>query len=167
MKPTRARAIAERAHWRDRDPDGTPVLDHIRRVVAATPADAQTVAWLHESLETGHVSEHQLLREGLDDDELRALRLLSRRGWSHSDPIYLAHLELVVRAAGRAGRLARAVKIADLTDRCRHPRVRSDGWAPPYRLGLRRLLAPGDDQLAVAAAEMATRNAHATQRRTA
>src|SRR4051812_13450086 len=85
MEPTRARRIAERAHWPDREPDGTALLAHIRRVVAATPPEAHTVAWLHESLETGRVSEHELLREGLGDDELRALRLLTRSVRSHSD----------------------------------------------------------------------------------
>jgi hypothetical protein len=28
------------------------------------------------------------------------------------------------------------VKIADLQDRCLHPRVRADGWSPPYARGL-------------------------------
>jgi len=151
MEPTRARRIAERAHWPDREPDGTALLAHIRRVVAATPPEAHTVAWLHESLETGRVSEHELLREGLGDDELRALRLLTRSVRSHSDRIYLAHLELIARAAGRSGELARAVKIADLADRCSHPRVRHDGWSPPYASGLRRLLEPHDDDVVLAA----------------
>ena len=29
-----------------------------------------------------------------------------------------------------------SVKIADLQDRCLHPRVRADGWSPPYARGL-------------------------------
>ena len=33
------------------------------------------------------------------------------------------------------------VKIADLEDRCRHPRVRPDGWSPPYSRALRMLSA--------------------------
>ncbi len=31
------------------------------------------------------------------------------------------------------------VKVADLEDRCRHPRVRPDGWSPPYERALARL----------------------------
>jgi hypothetical protein len=54
--------------------------------------------------------------------------------------IYLAHLHVIARAAGRAGRLARVVKIADLQDRCRHPRVRADGCSPPYARGLALLM---------------------------
>jgi hypothetical protein len=74
--------------------------------------------------------------EGLDSEQLRALRLLNRAPDAHSDGVYLAHLDLIARAAGRSGRLARLVKIADLQDRCLHPRVRADGWSPPYARGL-------------------------------
>jgi hypothetical protein len=69
--------IAERLRARDHDPDGTPLLAHIRRVVRATSADAHSVAWLHEALETGRIHERELLAQGLTSDELRALRLLT------------------------------------------------------------------------------------------
>jgi hypothetical protein len=114
---------------------------HVHPVVrGAVDADAQVVAWLHEVLEWTAVAEHQLLREGLESDELRALRLLYRADDSRSDGVYLAHVGLIARAAGRAGRLARLVKIADLHDRCLHPRVRADGWSPPYARGLALLM---------------------------
>ena len=58
--------------------------------------------------------------EGLDSEELRALRLLHRTHDSRSDRVYFAHLGLSARAAGRASGLARPVKIADLKDRCVH-----------------------------------------------
>jgi hypothetical protein len=139
MDAGRARAIARRVHAADREEGGAPLLRHIARVTVRTPADARAVAWLHESLESATVTEHELLAYGLDDDELRALRLLSRATDSHSREAYLAHIELIARAAGRSGDLARTVKIADLEDRCLHPRMRADGWSPPYELGLRRL----------------------------
>ena len=85
------------------------------------------------------VAEHQLLREGLDSELLRARRLLYRAHDARSDGVYLAHLRLIARAAGLSGRLAREVKIADLQDRCLHPRVRADGWSPLYARGLARL----------------------------
>jgi hypothetical protein len=135
-----ARAIAERLLAGVREPGGPPLLAHVRRVAAATPPEARAVAWLHEVLETGTVSEQELLTDGLSSDELRALRLLTRPGRSHSDTAYLAHLELIARAAGHSGELARLVKLADLADRRRHPLIRSDGWAPPYALGHERLL---------------------------
>jgi hypothetical protein len=143
MDPIRAMAIARRLHAGDREESGVPVLRHIGRVARALPAEARTVAWLHEALESGLVSEQQLLGEGLEDDELRALRLLARMADTRSERVYLAHVELIARAAGRSGELAREVKIADLEDRCRHPRVRHDGWSPPYARAIERLADPG------------------------
>jgi hypothetical protein len=69
----------------------------------------------------------------------------------------LLHLELIAQAAGRSGRLARTVKIADLADRCLHPRVRLDGWSPPYADGRDLLLDMSVDRVsdAWAAAERA------------
>jgi hypothetical protein len=143
VETTRARALAERLHAGDREPDGTPRLGHIQRVAFATPPEARAVAWLHEALEIGAVSERELLEHGLGTEELRALRLLNRSRASNSDPAYLAHLELVMHAAGRAGQLARMVKIADLQDRRHHPLVRAGGWSPPYSRGLAMLLESG------------------------
>src|SRR5687767_2688917 len=143
MDPSRARTIAEHLHARDRDPDGTPVLAHIGRVVRSTPIVARTVAWLHEALEVGGITEHELLADGLTSDELRALRLLSPSRASRSDDAYLAHLDLIALADGLAGNLARAVKIADLRDRSRNPRVGADGWTPPYDAALSRLTRAG------------------------
>jgi hypothetical protein len=136
---SRAHAIAVRLLWRAREPDGTLLLAHVRRVVARTPPEAHAVAWLHEVLETGAITEQELLAEGLTSDELRALRLLTRSGGSRSDSVYLEHLELIARAAGLSGHLARLVKLADLADRRSHPRRRPDGWAPPYARGYRLL----------------------------
>jgi hypothetical protein len=146
METDHAQLMAERLHTGDREDDGIPVIRHVRRVVSRTPADARSVAWLHEVLEFTAVTEERLLREGLRSDELRALRLLNRTVDTRSDRIYLAHLELIARAAGRSGDLARMVKIADLEDRCLHPRVRPDGWSPPYELGLQRLRPTTDDR---------------------
>jgi hypothetical protein len=141
MDARRARVIAERLHRDDREEDGTPLLAHVRRVAAAVDDSARAVAWLHEALEWTEVSEHELLAQGLTGDQLRALRLLSRSVDSRVDEYYLAHLELIARAGGRSGGLARRVKIADLEDRIAHPYLRSDGWSPPYAAGLWRLRA--------------------------
>lgn len=136
MDIDRARAIAERLHTGESDEMGRAVLAHVRRVVTAAPDEARAVAWLHEVLECTAVPEQELLEQGLTMDELRALRLLRRAGDPHSDRAYLAHVQLIARAAGVSGSLARMVKVADLEDRRRHPRVRADGWAPPYDHGL-------------------------------
>jgi hypothetical protein len=136
MQIERAQRLAERLHADDYEEDGSALLEHIARVAGSVDADVQVVAWLHEALEWTAVAEHELLRAGLDGEELRALRLLHRAPDTHSDGVYLAHLRLIARAAGRSGRLARRVKIADLHDRCLHPRVRADGWSPPYATAL-------------------------------
>ena len=133
-----ARAIARAAHRSDRPPVDDALLGHIERVAAAVPDWARTVAWLHEILEQGAMPEQDLLDQGLSDDELRALRLLSRAD-SCSDVAYLGHISLIARAGGASGRLARAVKRADLEDRRRHPRARPNGWSPPYGTALQIL----------------------------
>ena len=135
----RARAIARRVHAADREEDGAPLLGHLSRVAGRTPVEARAVAWLHQALESPIVTEHELLGCGLNEDELRALRLLTRPTHARSAQVYLAQLELIALAAGLSGHLARTVKIADLEDRCVHPRARADGWSPPYQLALRRL----------------------------
>jgi hypothetical protein len=131
----RARQIAERVHAGELEADGTPRLCHIRRVVTATPTAMQSVAWLHEVLETGAISEQELLLAGLEGDELRALRLL-RAPWSESEVLRRAHVELIARAAGRAGLLARTVAVADLSDRC----AQADAAGSQLRRTLNRLL---------------------------
>ena len=140
MEALRAQAIAERLHRHDHEEDGTPLLRHIGRVARLVPTEALPIAWLHEALEWTAASERMLLTEGLTAEELRALRLLNRRSDSRSSRIYLGHVELIARAAGRSGHLARVVKIADLEDRRVHPHIRSDGWSPPYARALRLLL---------------------------
>jgi hypothetical protein len=135
MHSRQARAIAQRVHLHHHEGDGAPLLRHIERVVRNTPAEARTVAWLHEALACGAVSEQELLMAGLSDDELRALRLVSQPPFTGVESVYLlGHMELIACAAGYAGHLARLVQIADLRDRCRRPH-------PLYERALARLLA--------------------------
>ena len=103
MRIERARLLAERLHANDYDEDGTALLEHIRRVARRVDVDEQVVAWLHEVLEWTAVAEPELLRGGLDGEELRALRLLYCAHDARSDGVYLAHLGLIARAAGRSG----------------------------------------------------------------
>jgi hypothetical protein len=134
-----ARTLAQRLHDGQLDRDGTPMLDHVRRVATAVPRRARAVAWLHETLEHTSISEQALLTEGLSDEQLAAIRLLTRVMDMSSDTVYLAHVERIARAAGPGADLARTVKRADLADRALHPSTRADGWSPPYTLGLRIL----------------------------
>lgn len=132
----RARRIAERVHRGSLEATGTPVIFHVRRVAAASPIFARSVAWLHDVLEHSSVSEEELLESGLTDEELRALRLLTRDRDSRSVDLYLSHIAFIARASGSAGEIARAVKRADLADRKRHPNRRADGWHPPYQAAI-------------------------------
>ena len=140
MNLERARLIASRAHRGQVLSTGERLIDHVRRVAAATPEFARPVAWLHEVLERTSVSEEELLVEGVSDDELRALRLLTRALGRGSESGYLAHVTMIVRAEGPAGFLARAVKVSDLEDRLRHPGPGLGGARPPYERALRMLL---------------------------
>jgi len=131
-----AQTLAQRLHDGQRDRDGAPMIDHVRRVAAAVPRRARAVAWLHEALEHTPISEQALLAEGLSHEQLRAIRLLTRVTNSPSDTIYLGHIERIARAHGPGADIARAVKRADLADRASLPLTRADGWSPPYALGL-------------------------------
>ena len=140
MRVERARRIATRAHRGSVEPTGQPEIAHVSRVAKAAPPAARPVAWLHDVLEHSSIREEELLADGLTDEELRALRLLTRSTESRSHAGYLAHIDLIARSSGPGGDLARAVKRADLEDRVQHPRLRADGWHPPYQLALELLL---------------------------
>ena len=99
------------------------------------------MAWLHEVFEHSSIRKEELLASGLTDEELRALRLLTRSTESRSEAGYLAHIDLIARSSGSGGDLARTVKRVDLEDRVQHPHRRADGWHPPYQLALELLLA--------------------------
>ena len=114
------------------------MIDHVGRVAASSPPSARAVAWLHEVLEWTSVSEEELLAEGVSDDELRALRLLTRTIGRGTEAGYLANIYFIARDDGLAGELARTVKASDLNDRLGHS---APGPHPPYDRALRLILA--------------------------
>jgi hypothetical protein len=132
----RARALAESLHDGQLDAGGTPLIEHVRRVASAVSREARVVAWLHEAFEHTSISAESLLAEGVSTDELRALELLTRDQGSRSNAGYLAHVHEIADARGTGARIARSVKRADLADRAIHRSIRTDGWSPPYELGL-------------------------------
>jgi hypothetical protein len=137
----RAQLLATRAHRGQLQPTGEALIAHVRRVAEATPESARSVAWLHEVFEWTSVSEEKLLSYGASDDELRALRLLTRTLGGSSESGYLAHVTMIARASGPAGVLARTVKVSDLEDRLSHPGPQINGSRPPYERALRLILA--------------------------
>jgi hypothetical protein len=145
METSLARTMAERLHTDEIDADGVPLVDHIARVALRTPPEAQAIAWLHETLERGAATEHELLAAGVSGDELRALRLVTWPSWTRSDDMYLARARLIAHAAGWSGRAARMVAVADLRDRTPGSLDDRGGWCPPYAASL-RVLADASDR---------------------
>jgi hypothetical protein len=141
VNPAQAQLMATQAHRGQLHPTGEPLIAHVRRVAAATPEPARSVAWLHEVFEWTSVSEEKLLSYGASDDELRALRLLTRTLGGSSESGYLAHIRMIARAGGPAGVFARMVKVSDLEDRLSHPGSGTSGSRPPYEGALRLILA--------------------------
>jgi hypothetical protein len=64
MAASRARALAERPHHRQRDARCAGVIDRVPRVAATVAPETCLVAWLHEALEHTSISEETLLVQG-------------------------------------------------------------------------------------------------------
>lgn len=129
-----ARRIACSSHQGQHTRFGDSVIEHLERVAAAVPSDARAVAWLHDLLELVPCSPTQLRARGLTGVQERALALLTR----DEAESYETYVGRIVTATGRAGRMARTVKLADLDDHLGHPRIPAD--APPYAWARRRVL---------------------------
>src|SRR3954447_12051191 len=72
-----ARSVAHYSHVRQCDRRGVPIVEHLARVVAAVPAEAQPLAWLHDVLEHSPTTTGELRGQGLTPLELAALDLLT------------------------------------------------------------------------------------------
>jgi hypothetical protein len=120
-----ARNVAHYSHVQQRDRHGEPIVEHVARVVAAVPEEAQTLAWLHDVLEHSPTTRAELRGHGLTRVELAALELLTRQA-GESYELYILR---IAYAPGAAGRLARVVKLADLDDHVARP---WDPGDPPY-----------------------------------
>src|SRR5450755_2165598 len=114
MSVTEARELAVRAPAEQRDRDGSFHIGHVARVAETVPDDDahQRVAWLHDVIDDSGVTAEDLGGR-LGGDELQALTLLTHQ--DASEP-YDEDVRRILRAPGRAGELARAVKQADMLD---------------------------------------------------
>jgi hypothetical protein len=135
VDPDVARAAAHQLHAGQRSRFGEPVIDHVARVQAAVPAEARTVAWLHDVLEGPGMTCKELRARGLGAVEIEALELLTHAPTES----YTSYVERIARAGGPAGTLARAVKLADLDDHLAHGTI--PAGAPPYAWARRRIAA--------------------------
>jgi hypothetical protein len=96
--------------------------------------ELRAIAWLHDVLELTTISRAQLRACGLTVAEEHALKLLTRA----ADEPYEAYVLRIADATGRAGLIARTVKLADLNDHLAHNRI---PWgAPPYAWARRCVL---------------------------
>ena len=135
MNAEAARDIALRIHAGQRNRFGEPLVEHLARVAAAVPAEARATAWLHDAMERTPVTAEELRAAGATADELAAIVLLSQAP-SESYELYALR---IAHADGEAGRLARAVKVADLDDHIAHRHAPPD--APPYGWARRHIAA--------------------------
>ena len=120
-----ARDIAHATHRYSRTRSGEFVIEHVARVAAHVPREAQATAWLHDVLEQHPPMLDELRAQGLSMTEEQALALLTRA----DDEAYEVYALRVAHAPGPAGRLARIVKLADLDDNMARPWVSGD---PPF-----------------------------------
>jgi len=133
VEPALARTIAETEHGSERDRFGDLLVEHLERVAAAVPPDARATAWLHDVLEHSDIDPAELCAEGLSDVELAALELLTRT----PTELYELYVLRIAHATGAEGRLARAIKLADLDDHLAHGRM--PATAPPYAWARRHI----------------------------
>jgi hypothetical protein len=145
VDPKIACRIARSNHRGQRTRFDDSVIAHVGRVAAAVPPYARATAWLHDLFELTSVNRARLRASGLTAVEDAALEVLTRRA---GEP-YHAYVGRIADASGTAGRLARAVKLADLDDHLGHSRIPPD--APPYAWARRCVLERIDGEPATAA----------------
>jgi hypothetical protein len=134
MDPDQARSIAHYSHGYQHDRFDELVVEHLARVAAAVPPDAQATAWLHDVLEQADADPGELCAAGLTRVELAALELLTRVPAER----YEIYVLRIAHAPGEVGRLARCVKLADLDDHLAHDRMPQS--APPYAWARRHIV---------------------------
>jgi hypothetical protein len=132
MSVAAARTIAQRASEGQIDASGEPCLAHAARVAAGVPVFARAVGWLHDAAERSRVDESVLIASGASLEERAALRLLSDGQGECSDDAFVERARVIARSPGTLGRIARAVKHADLLDNVSQRPPRSRAWSPPY-----------------------------------
>lgn len=100
--------IAAKAHLNQTDKGGKPYILHCLRVMFSMETEEEMItAVLHDTIEDTDISIDDLRKEGISEDILTALQLLTHdEGMSYEDYIM----------AIKSNRLAKKVKLADLKD---------------------------------------------------
>jgi hypothetical protein len=128
----RAVAIAARVHEVQRDKAGAPYILHPLRLMARAATDAERIVGvLHDVVEDSAAHPDPALRyplarlraEGFTGDLADALDLVTSRPGED----YAAFVERIAAAPGRAGHIARRVKLLDLEDNMTLTRLAEPG----------------------------------------
>ena len=135
MNAAIARSIAYSRHHDQRDRRGALLIEHLDRVAANVASHERAIAYLHDLLEWTDVSYETLRADGLTDHEAAALELRTRTPGA----LYELYVLRIAYAEGRAGRLARAVKVADLEDHLQISSEHSLPGDPPYGWARRQI----------------------------
>lgn len=112
-----AERVARSAHRNDTDKAGSPLIEHVERVVtrlAKFPEDVRASAWLHDACESGGLGLDQLATEGFGGGIANAVDALTRRPEEDLDSYLHRVLALPISAT---------VKRSDLTDNTRPERL--------------------------------------------
>ncbi len=99
--------IAVEAHFGQRDKGGRPYIFHPLRVAGRCTGKAKVAALLHDTVEDTSVTFEELAAQGIDEEVIAALRLLTH---DKSVP-YLDYVRKV-----KENPIAREVKMSDLQD---------------------------------------------------
>jgi hypothetical protein len=141
MIGTEAKAIAAVLYHGRLDWSSNPEIEHCKRVANSSPGfleeydreltdnadaivwiqegvDCAVVGWLHDAVEDELTTFGALKDAGFTDTQYKALFLLTRLP---EDGTYLDYIRCIANADGPAGRIARAVKLADNEDNCTRP----------------------------------------------
>lgn len=103
---TTAISIAEEVHVNQTDKAGRPYIEHVEHVASKVRGDvAKSVAYLHDVLEDGAISEGELLLKGIPVDVVNAVVSLTRK----KGESYNAYIHRV-----GTNNLAIAIKLVDL-----------------------------------------------------
>lgn len=101
-----ARRIAEHAHEGQVDKAGKPYIEHPKYVASQMSGDTlKATAWLHDVVEDSSYSYEDLKAEGISDDVIEALKLLT-----HDPSVpYMDYIRKI-----KTNPIAQEVKLADL-----------------------------------------------------
>lgn len=115
MNPVaKAEIIARYAHMGQIDKSGNPYAEHLRAVAAmVSTQDEKIVAWLHDTVEDTPLSLHDLRNLGFSEQIVIAVDLLTESPW-HSHDEYLIRIRQAYNHGNSAGKIAMAVKLADI-----------------------------------------------------